>query len=71
MVNSKINHIHESALRIVYKYIVSSFEKLLELDKLFKIQQRNIQSLAIEHLQIKINLSVSIINEFPTQSCQL
>ena len=58
MVNSKINHIHESALRIVYKYIVSSFEKLLELDKLFKIQQRNIQLLAIEHLKIKITFQL-------------
>ena len=63
MVNSKINHIHEGALRIVQKYIVSSFEKLLELDKLFKIQQRNIQSLAIEHLKIKNNFSVTIMND--------
>ena len=63
MVNSKINHIHESALRIVQKYIVSSFEKLLELDKLFKIQQRNIQLLAIEHLKIKNNFSVTIMND--------
>ena len=35
--NSKINHIHERAQRIVYKNNVLSFEKLLELHKLFKI----------------------------------
>ena len=42
---------------------VSSFEKLLELDKLLKIQQRNIQSLAIEHFKTKNNLSVTIMND--------
>ena len=35
--NSKINHIHERALRIVYKNNVLSLEELLELDKSFKI----------------------------------
>ena len=35
--NSKINHIHERALRILYKNNVLSLEELLELDKLFKI----------------------------------
>ena len=59
--NSKINHIHERALRIVYKNNVLSFEELLELDKSFKIHHRNIQSLAIELFKIKNNLSVTII----------
>ena len=45
--NSKINHIHERALRIAYKNNVLSFEELLELDKSFKIHHRNIKSLAI------------------------
>ena len=35
--NSKINHIHERALRIVCKNNVLSLEELLELDKSFKI----------------------------------
>ena len=61
--NSKINHIHERALRIVYKNNVLSFEELLELDKSFKIHQRNIQSFAIELFKIKKNLSVTIMND--------
>ena len=32
MANSKVNHIHERALRIAYKNNVLSFEELLELD---------------------------------------
>ena len=62
-VNSKINHIRERALRIVYKNNVLSFEELLELDKSFKIHHRNIQSLAIELFKIKNNLSVTIMND--------
>ena len=61
--NSKINHIHERALHIVYKNNVLSFEELLELDKLFKIHHRNIQSLAIELFKVKNNLSVTIVND--------
>ena len=56
--NSKINHIHERALRIVYKNNVSSFEELLELEL-----QSIIQSLAIELFKIKNNLSVTIMND--------
>ena len=61
--NPKIYHIHERALRIVYKNNVLSFEELLELDKSFKIHHRNIQSLAIELFKIKNNLSVTIMND--------
>ena len=46
--NSKMNHLHERALRIVYENNVLAFEELLELDKSFKVHHRNIQSLAIE-----------------------
>ena len=59
--NSKINHIHERALRIVYKNNALSFEESLELDKSFKIYHINIQSLAIELFKIKNNLSVTIM----------
>ena len=46
--NSKMNNLHERALRIVYENNVLAFEELLELDESFKVHHRNIQSLAIE-----------------------
>ena len=55
--NSKINHLHERSLRVVYKDSISSSEDLLKRDKSFTIQQRNIQSLAIELSKVKRNLS--------------
>ena len=58
----KLNHIYERVLRIVYKNNVLSSEELLELDESFKIHHKNIQSLAIERLKIKNNLSVIIMN---------
>ena len=60
--NSRINHIHGTALRVVYKNNVFSFEELLKFDKSFKIHHRNIQSLSIELFKIKNNLSVTIMN---------
>ena len=46
--NSKINRIHERALRIVYSDHVSSFDELFKKDRSIPIHHRNIQSLAIE-----------------------
>ena len=48
--NSKINHIHERSLRIVYKDNISSFEELLKKDKL-----------AIGFFTVKNNLSNRIM----------
>ena len=68
IVNKKINHLHERALRIVYKDYISSFEDLLKRDKSVTIHHRNNQSLAIE-LKVKRNLSTSMLsNIFPTRS---
>ena len=50
--NSKINHIHERALRIVYKGNNSSFQELLRKNKSFCVHHRNIQSLAIELFKV-------------------
>ena len=45
-VNSKINHLQERSLRIVYNDYITSFEDLLKKNN-FKIHHKNIQSLAI------------------------
>ena len=43
-VNSKINHLQERSLRIVYNDYITSFEDLLKKDNSFKIHHKNIQS---------------------------
>ena len=69
IVNQKINHLHERAVRIVCKDYISSFEDLLKRDKSVTIHHRNIQSLATELFKVKQNLSNSMLsNIFPTRS---
>ena len=50
--NNEISLLHERSLRIVYSDQSSVFEELLERDGTFSIHLRNIQSLAINILQI-------------------
>ena len=69
IVNKKINHLHERALRIVYKDYISSFEDLLKRNKSVTIHHRSIQSLAIELFKVRQNLSNSVFsNIFPIRS---
>ena len=60
-VNNKINHLHEHSLRIFYKDNYTSYEDFLAKGKSFTIHKRNIQSLAIELLKVKRNLSNMIL----------
>ena len=47
-INSKINGIHESVLRIIYNDKSSSFQNLLDKDNSVTIHERNIRNLAIK-----------------------
>ena len=51
--NERINHIHERALRIVYKDFNSSFEELLIEDNSLNIHRRNLQKLVTEIFKVK------------------
>ena len=57
MANTRINNIHERALRLVYNDEESSFEELLIKDNSVTIHQRNIRLLAVEVFKIRNNIS--------------
>ena len=61
--NNRINHLHERALRIVYKDYKATFENLLELDNSVPIHHRNIRLLSIELYKVKHNFSNQVMSE--------
>ena len=63
IINNKVNHIRERALRVVYQDFQSSFPALLVKDNSFTIHQKNLQLLAIAIFKLKMNISSEIINE--------
>ena len=54
--NTRINHVHERSLRIVYRNNSLCFDQLLQIDKSYNIHHKNIQTLAIELYKVKNNL---------------
>ena len=64
--NTRINHVHERALRIVYRNNRLCFNELLQIDKSYNIHHKNIQTLAIELYK---NLSNQIMHEI-FEKCQ-
>ena len=60
--NERINHIHERALRIVYKDYNLSFQELLIEDNTLSIHHRNLQKLVTEILKVKNTLSPEFMN---------
>ena len=67
---SRINKLHERALRMVYQDYVSSFTELLEKDKSTTIHNRNTQLLATELLKIKNGLPPAFMNEIFIENAQ-
>ena len=64
--NTKINKLHERALRIVYKDDNLTFQQLLEKDNSVTIHEKNLQKLATEMYKVKHNLSPLPVRElFP------
>ena len=61
--NSRINRIHERALRIIYNDNISSFQQLLEISGTVKIHESNLQRLATEIYKALNNLSSSLVSE--------
>ena len=64
--NTKINRIHERALRIVYNDNCSSFDVLLQKCNSVTIHHRNIQNLAIEIYKALHDLSSPLMTEIFT-----
>ena len=69
--NNQINHIHERALRLVYKDYVASFEEQLTRDGTVTIHERNIQMLATELFKVVNGHAPDILKEvFPPKDSQ-
>ena len=69
--NSRVNKLHERALRIVYQDYASSFTELLEKDNSTTINNKNIQLLAAELLKVNNVLSPPFMNEIFVENAQL
>ena len=61
--NTRINHIHERGLRIVYEDYTSSFAELLRINESVCIHHRNIQLVAVEMFKVKNGLSPEIMKD--------
>ena len=67
--DSKMNHLQERSLKIVYEYYITLFEDLLKKYNSFKIHHKNIQSLAIELFKAKKGIANPILCDiFPLRS---
>ena len=62
--NARINHVHERALRIVYRNNNLRFDQLLQIDKSCNIQHKSIQTLAIELSKVKTIYQIKSCRRF-------
>ena len=68
-VNSKVKHLQERSLRIVYNDYITSLEDLLKKDNSFKIHHKNIQSLATELCKVEKGIANPVLYKiFPLRS---
>ena len=65
-INNRVNSLHESALRVVYRDYNATFSELLSKDKSVTIHQRNLQLLATEIFKTKNELNPIIMEEIFT-----
>ena len=68
--NSRVNKLHERALRIVYQDHASSFTERLEKDNSTSIHNRKIQLVATEFFKVKIGLSPPFMDEIFAENAQ-
>ena len=61
--NNKIKHLHEQSLRLICSDKKSSYENLLEKDKVACIHHKNNEVLAIEMFQVKHKLCPEIADD--------
>ena len=54
--NTRINHLHERAVRIVYNDNESTFEDFIKKDNSVSIHHKNIRLLGVELYNVKNNL---------------
>ena len=67
---SRVNKLHERALRIVYQDYASSFIELLEKDNWTTIHNRNILLPATELFKVKNGLSPHFMNEIFVENAE-
>ena len=68
--NKKIKHLHEKYLWLIQNDKLSFYEELLEKDWWVSVHHRNIQSLAIEMLQVSRDQSRESVIDIFTQTTQ-
>ena len=60
---NKINRLHGTCLRVIYKDKVYTFEQLLEKDSSVPIHTKNLRFLAVEMFKVVKSLAPTIIND--------